>query len=246
MNIQKLPWAGIRIESGKTAVVIDPLVNFPSIFGQPHGSLYPLDEFGPVDAVLVTHHHYDHFDPEAIAAYYGEQIPVYIPSEALELVHTDKLKSLMGVRAGDSFEVGELTMTATYSVDGVGDTQVAWIVQDGEKKIIHCGDTLWHGYWWKIAGAYGPFDAACLPVNGALLDRPGIQPPSGQPICLTPEQAVSAATILKAATLIPIHFGLVHHPPIYRQTPDVLERLRAAAENTIKLSILETKEIINL
>lgn len=239
MIIQKLPWAGIRIQHENTSIAIDPLFNLPEKFGAPPEPFYPLDEFGPVDAVLITHHHGDHFDPEAIAASYGKDIPVYLPKESVELARESGLQSVQGVSVGESFGIGALKATATYSVDGMGDPQIAWIVEGGGKKIIHCGDTLWHGYWWKIASAYGPFDAACLPVNGAVLEWPGVQP-SGQPISLSPEQAVSAAVLLGAGTLVPIHYG-IHHPPVYNQTPNLMDRLQGAANDIIKLTILETK-----
>ncbi|MEW9700940.1 MBL fold metallo-hydrolase [Paenibacillus sp. SI8] len=246
MNIQRLPWAGIRVQFETTSIVIDPLYNFPSKFGQPHEPMHALHEFGPVDAVLITHHHGDHFDPEAIVAFYGENIPVYLPAESLELARDTKLTNVHGVALGDSIQIGTLTAAPTYSVDGMGDPQVAWTVQGGGKKMIHCGDTLWHGYWWKIAKTYGPFDAVCLPVNGAVLQLPGVTP-SGQPISLTPEQAVSAAVILGAANLVPIHYGAVHHPPIYNQTPDLYNRLEAAAAKAeVNLTLLKPKEFITL
>ncbi len=246
MIIQKLPWAGIRVQSGTTNVVIDPLYHFPSKFGQPHEPFYPFDEFGPVDAVLITHHHQDHFDPYAITAYYGSDIPVYLPQQTVELARNTSLTNVRGASIDESFTIGDLTATATYSVDGVGDAQVAWIVEGGGTKLIHCGDTLWHGYWWKIAKAYGPFDAACLPVNAAVLELPGMTP-SGQPITLSPEQAVSAATLLGAKSLVPIHYVAIHTPPIYTETPDIINRLtKAVVELELNLAILNTKETLTL
>ncbi|MBD0383773.1 MBL fold metallo-hydrolase [Paenibacillus sedimenti] len=245
MNIQKLPWAGIRVQFETTSIVIDPLFHFPSKFGQPHEPMVPLSDLGAIDAVLITHHHGDHFDPEALAMFYGKDIPVHMPSESLEIIGETKLTNVNGVSIGQTIQVGALTATATYSVDGIGDPQIAWIVQGGDKKMIHCGDTLWHGYWWRIAKSYGPFDAVCLPVNGAVLELPGMTP-SGQPISLTPEQAASAAVILGAGTWIPIHYGVIHHPPIYRQTPDLFDRLQAAAQDRVNLTLLNTKESITL
>ncbi|MFD0698865.1 MBL fold metallo-hydrolase [Paenibacillus sp. GCM10027628] len=247
MNIQKLPWAGIRVQFETTSIAIDPLFHFPSKFGEPHEPMLPLSDFGSVDAVLITHHHGDHFDPEAIAMFYGSDIPVFMPLESLEIAGSGKLTNVRGIVLGESVQVGALTATATYSVDGMGDPQVAWIVQGGDKKMIHCGDTLWHGYWWKIAKTYGPLDAVCLPVNGAVLELPGMTP-SGQPISMNPEQAASAAVILGAAAWIPIHYGVIHHPPIYRQTPDLFERLHAAAaaQDRVKLILLNTKESFTL
>ncbi|MDF2683675.1 MAG: hypothetical protein K0R47_4865, partial [Brevibacillus sp.] len=156
------------------------------------------------------------------------------------------LKGVIGAAVGTTFELGDgVTVTAAPSVDGVGDVQVAWIVEGAGRRVIHCGDTLWHGYWWKMAQSFGPFDAAFLPVNGAVLEMPG-RLPSAQPICLTPEQAISAATILGAKTLVPIHYGAVHSPPVYTETPNLLPRLAAAAEGKVKLSVMKPTDTIAL
>ncbi|WP_127530977.1 MBL fold metallo-hydrolase [Paenibacillus kobensis] len=245
MIVQKLPWAGIRIQSGNSSVVIDPLFHFPSKFDQSHEPLFPLSEFGPVDAVLITHHHGDHFDPEAIAEFYGADVPVYMSNQSLKFAEGSNLSGLQGFSVGDTIQVGSITVAASYSVDGVGDPQISWIVQSGGKQLIHCGDTLWHGYWWKIVREYGPFDAVCLPVNAAVVQFPGMRP-SGQPITMSPEQAVSAAVVLEAKALIPIHFRAIHHPPIYHETPNLLDRLQTAAQDRVELAVLNTNETLTL
>ncbi|GLX66454.1 MBL fold metallo-hydrolase [Paenibacillus glycanilyticus] len=245
MLLQKLPWAGVRLQSGETSIAIDPMYHFPAKFGSSHEELVPLNEFGQVEAVFITHHHEDHYDPKAIAEYYGASVPVYVPQDSLKHMTDTPLRNVHGVSLGQQIEVGELQVTAGYSVDGFGDPQVSWIVAGEGKKVIHCGDTLWHGFWWKLSKTYGPFDAACLPVNGAVVQFPGMIP-SGQPITLTPEQAVAAAVVLQANTLVPIHFRAIHHPPIYRETPDIVERLYNAAKDQINLAILQTKDILTL
>ncbi|EFM12574.1 conserved hypothetical protein [Paenibacillus curdlanolyticus YK9] len=242
MIIQKLPWAGIRVQSKETNVVIDPLYHFPEKFGESHEPMIALNEFGPVDAVFVTHHHGDHFDPAAIIQFYGDDIPVFMYTESLPFASKSGLTRLQGVALHESVTIGGITATATYAVDGVGDPQVAWIIDDGKKKLIHSGDTLWHGYWWKIQKAYGPIDVACLPVNAAVVQFPGMTP-SGQPITLLPEQAVAATVIFEAEALIPIHYKAVHRPPLYAETPNLMERLQAAAaEKEVKLAVLTSKE----
>lgn len=247
MIVQKLPWAGIQVTSGETSIVIDPLYHFPTKFGAPREPLHPLSEFGEADAVLVTHLHGDHYDPQAIKAFYGEDVSVYgpqgLPTEAGAGASLNNVHSAV---PGDSFQIGGLKATAVESVDGVGDRQVGWVVTDGEKTLFHGGDTLWHGYWWKIAKAHGPIHAACLPVNGAVVQFPGLVP-SGQPITMIPEQAVAAAKALQTERLVPIHYGMIHHPPLYTQTPDLLGRLKRAAEEMgVRLAVLGTKDTIEL
>lgn len=246
MNIKKLPWAGIRIEMEKLSIVIDPLYHFPEKLGKPQEPLYPLSSFGPAAAVLITHQHPDHFDPQAIIDAYGSEIPVFVPREIAAVAVQSGLKHVTGVDVGEACTVGDFTIIAAPSADGSGDPQISWIVRGEGKQIIHAGDTLWHGHWWKLVKAYGEFDAACLPVNGAVTQFPGVSPHSNQPICLTPEQAVTAAEILRAKTLIPIHYKTANHPPIYTQTPDLLNRLTQSAENRVKLAILQTNELVEI
>jgi len=246
VNIQKLPWAGIRIEAGDIVVVIDPITRILEEFGGAREPMYPLGDFGRADIVLITHLHEDHFDPAAIIEAYGAAIPVYVPAGVENAARSAGLTNVYGVAVDSTFELGrDVKATALPSVDGLGDIQAAWVVEGAGRKVIHCGDTLWHGYWWSFAQNYGPFDAAFLPVNGAVLELPGMKP-SGQPICLTPEQAVAAAAVLGARTLVPIHYGTMQSPPIYNETPNIAARLAAASEGKVKVSMVKTTETVAL
>lgn len=246
MNIQKLSWAGIRIEAADFAIFIDPITRILEEFGGAREPMYPLSYFGKADAVLITHLHEDHFDPAAIIEAYGVAVPVYVPAGTEDAARAAGLENVTGVAAYSSFELGgNVKVTALPSVDGLGDIQVAWVVDGAGHKVIHCGDTLWHGYWWSFAQHYGPFDAACLPVNGAVLELSGMMP-SGQPICLTPEQAIAAAAILGAKTLVPIHYATMQYPPIYNETPNISGRLSAASEGKVQVSMIQSTEKITL
>jgi len=243
MIVQRMPWAGIVVKGSSSTVVIDPLYHVNKrFFGEPRESFFPLGDFGPVDAVLITHLHTDHFDPRAIVEWYGADVPVYVPVDAREEAKKTALTRLTGVSPGESFCVGEMEIAAAFSADGLGDPQTAWVVQAEGIRIIHCGDTLWHGQWWNIARTFGAFDAAFLPINGAVIQDPDLTP-SGEPLCMTPEQAVSAAVVLGAKQLIPIHYGAFHHPPAYQQTERMMERLHAAAgARGVSVRVLEPKE----
>ncbi|MFS0723958.1 MBL fold metallo-hydrolase [Paenibacillus sp. 1P07SE] len=246
MNIQKLPWAGIRIEAGDIAIVIDPITRILEEFGGAREPMYPINYFGKADAVLITHLHEDHFDPAAIIEAYGAAIPVYVPAGLEDAAQAAGLTNVNGAAVYASFELGrDVKATALPSVDGLGDIQVAWFVEGAGRKVIHCGDTLWHGYWWSFAQNYGPFDAAFLPVNGAVLELPAMMP-SGQPICLTPEQAVAAAAVLGTKMLVPIHYGTMQYPPIYNETPNIAARLAAASEGKVNINMIKTTKIIAL
>ena len=236
LRIQRLAWAGIRLQLPQATLFIDPLVN-PDEWGAAlKGPLISVDDPVGDTYVLITHAHGDHFDAKAVAAALGKGGALVYPAG------TNPLPIPPGARARPSalWEpqlLGDFTATAVPASDGYGDPQVSWVVSAGGRRIFHGGDTLWHGHWWRIGRQFGPFDAAFLPVNGARFGWR--QPVSGVSAVLTPEQAVEAATVLRARCLVPIHYG-VSGIAEYVEVEDPIGRLRVAArEKPISIQPIE-------
>jgi L-ascorbate metabolism protein UlaG (beta-lactamase superfamily) len=226
VQIQRLSWAGVRVEGARGALLIDALGDAEGVrplMGEPADMLMSV---GPADAALVTHLHPDHFDSVTLRQRVGRGW-IACPTEVAEAVAASGLRP-HAVEAWQTIDVAGFRCTAVPAVDGLGDPQVSWVVADGDTRIIHCGDTLWHGHWWRIAKRAGPFAVALLCINGARVRLPNLTP-SGVEADLTPEQAVAAATVLGAELAVPIHYGLFDAPPTYEETPDAESRFLAAA-----------------
>jgi L-ascorbate metabolism protein UlaG (beta-lactamase superfamily) len=225
LRIQRLAWAGIRLQLPQATLFIDPLIN-PDAWGPAlKDSMIPVGDAIGDTYVLITHAHPDHFDAKAAAQALSKGGALVYPAG------TNPLPIPQGARARPSalWEpqlLGDFTATAVPASDGYGDPQVSWVISAGGRRIFHGGDTLWHGSWWRIGRQFGPFDAAFLPVNGAQFGWR--KPVSGQPGVLTPEQAIAAATILGARSLVPIHYG-VSGLTEYVEIDDPIARLREAA-----------------
>jgi L-ascorbate metabolism protein UlaG (beta-lactamase superfamily) len=232
MIIRRLGWAGIEIEADGQRLVIDPLVGLGELeqfVGPPLTELPP--PAGAAHVALVTHLHRDHADPDAL-----RDVPLVLRPEAnegafLEVAATTAQEAIGGtvVAPWDTIGAGAFTVTAVPAVDGFGDPQVSWVVEADGRRIVHCGDTIFHGSWWHIRMRCGPFDAAFLPVNGAVCQFPHRAPGSPYPADLDPEQAAAAAEILDVAVAVPIHYDTIHHPPVYAQVDDPAGRFTAAA-----------------
>lgn len=233
MDIRRLGWAGLEITSEATTIAIDLLEGLGAMeqfIGQPLEPLPPPSR--PLDGALVTHLHVDHADPDALARALRTEATVLRPAAAtgpgLDPAGT------LGAEAGfadhgiatdvvDVWEqrtIGPFTVTAVPATDGLGDPQVSWVVEADGQRILHCGDTLFHGAWWSITIRLGPIDIAFLPVNGAVCDFPHRQPPSPLAVALDPRQAAVAAHLLQVSVAVPIHYGAIHKPPLYAQVDD--------------------------
>ena len=241
LQAEKLAWAGVRLRLGKDTLYLDPLLD-PDAWGPAlRDELVPMAPGDGLRYLLITHRHPDHFDKMAARQALGDTGTVVCTQDATAAVAAAGFK----VRQAVLYEpnvLGEFTATAVPAVDGYGDPQVSWVVSGGGRRIIHCGDTLWHGSWWQIGRQFGPFDAAFLPINGARFGWR--KPASDVPAVLTPEQAVAAAVVLGARVTVPIHYG-VSGADGYAEIPDAeAQFVAAAARRKVDVQVLRSGQAV--
>ena len=233
MRVRRLGWSGVEIEQDGDTLLIDYILDSSQLPLRDAFQPFPrASEPASAVAAIVTHLHADHADPVALATALREGAPVFRPEAAAgsgpDLELTAYAEAALGKVALEvqifaewtSRQVGPFSLHAVPAVDGFGDPQLSWVVEGGGKRIIHAGDTLFHGYWWRITQRFGAVDHAFLPINGALVDFPFLQPPRKQEAVMTPEEAAKAARMLRARAVTPIHYGSLHRPPGYIETDD--------------------------
>ncbi|HEY3728344.1 MAG TPA: MBL fold metallo-hydrolase [Solirubrobacteraceae bacterium] len=261
MRIRWLGWAGVEVEAQGERVVVDPLQDASAVFAWlgDRAQTIPLPEVVPPEpgalAGLLTHLHRDHADAGALSTALAAGAPVYEPvdyggegRERLAVLQADGELAAAGLprqpsAAWMSTRAGAFTLTALPAVDGTGDPQVSWLLEADDKRVLHLGDTTWHGWWWRIAERYGPPDVVLAPINGARLTFPHRQPASSLPGAMEPEQAALATELLRANRLVPIHFGAYHLPGVYEPVGDALDRVTVASDRVTPLRPGETIEV---
>jgi L-ascorbate metabolism protein UlaG (beta-lactamase superfamily) len=264
MKVRWLGWAGVEVEADGATLVIDPLANPAATFAAMGEDLLrkvKLPEFVPPEASrsaaagLVSHLHRDHTDAAALAAALAPDAEVHEPAwpggedaENLALAQANIELDRAGIRrrkteAWESREVGPFTVTALPAVDGLGDPQLSWLVEADGQRLLHLGDTMFHSYWWRMARRHGPFDVVLAPINGAAVEFPHLQPPSPYPAVMEPEQAALAGELLRARTVVPIHYDGYAIAPWYRPVEEPRTRFEAAvADRPYDVRFLEPGE----
>jgi L-ascorbate metabolism protein UlaG (beta-lactamase superfamily) len=265
MRLTWLGWAGAELETEDATVVVDPLQDPTAVFAWVEGQatarvpqVVPPSE-GRAVAGLLTHLHRDHADAGALRAALAPGAPVLEPLagggdalEELALTQADRELTAEGLvrrrlAPWESTTAGPFTLTALPACDGTGDPQVAWLTVADGVRVLHLGDTMFHGYWWRMARRHGPFDAVLVPVNGAVVRFPHRRPASPLPAALDPAQAAIAASILGARQAIPIHAEGYEVDGVYQPVPEAAERFAAAAaERDVPTTILKPGEAIEV
>jgi L-ascorbate metabolism protein UlaG (beta-lactamase superfamily) len=261
MKIKWLGWAGAEIEEQGERVVIDPLQDAAAVFAWlgERAAAIPIPEVVPPRpgalAGLVTHLHRDHADAGALAAALATDAPVYEPhgyggagTEQLAILQADHELTEAALKRQPtapwtSAQIGPFTLTALPAVDGTGDPQVSWLIEAEGKRVLHLGDTMFHGWWWRITERFGAPHVVLAPINGARVTFPHRHPRSSLAAVMEPEQAALAAELLQADRLVPIHYDGYSLPGVYEPAPDALERLKSASGRVTALEPGGTAEL---
>ena len=237
----RLTWLGhatVLAEIDGRRVLFDPVWGTrcsPFSFIGPkrlHAAPVPLAALGRIDAVLVSHDHYDHLDLPTIRELAASSVPFAVPlgvGAHLERwgVPQERFTELDW---NESTKIAGLELTATparhFCGRGLRNPQrtlwASWAVTGPEHRIFHSGDTGYFPGFAEIGAQYGPFDATMIQIGAYSEFWPDIH--------MTPEDGVRAHRDLTgdAAALLPIHWGTFNLAPHPWAEPG--ERLLAAAE----------------
>jgi len=153
-----------------------------------------------IDAVLVSHAHYDHLDLPSLEKL-GKKLPVVVPRGLGGLLRKRRFESILEVEVGETFSIGSLQIRAVHADHdgsrgpfGASADPVGYVIS-GSKSVYFAGDTdLFDGM-----AELGPVDVALIPIWGW---GPGLG--GGH---LDPKGAAEAVARIKPGLAIPIHWG---------------------------------------
>jgi L-ascorbate metabolism protein UlaG (beta-lactamase superfamily) len=210
----QITWLGhgtfqFQLPSGEV-FLMDPFVDGNPKFPAGH-------QFTRVDAILITHDHFDHihgavplarkFSPPVVAIY-----------EICQWLESKGVKNTQPMNKGGSQKVGQVTITMTHAIHSCG------ILDDG--KIIYGGEAA--GYVMRFTDGHALYFAGDTNVftDMQLIERL-YQPelaflPIGDLFTMSPREAAAACRMLKVKRVVPMHFGTF--PPL-TGTPQQLARI---------------------
>jgi L-ascorbate metabolism protein UlaG (beta-lactamase superfamily) len=154
-----------------------------------------------VDAVLVSHAHYDHLDLPSLEQL-GKKLPVVVPRGLGGLLRKRKFESVLEIEVGETLSIGTLQVRAVPAEHdgsrgpfGASADALGYVIA-GSKSIYFAGDTdLFDGM-----SELGSLDVALVPIWGW---GPGL----GGGGHLDPARAAEAVARLQPRIVIPIHWG---------------------------------------
>jgi L-ascorbate metabolism protein UlaG (beta-lactamase superfamily) len=192
-----------------TGVLTDPW--FSERFGYYHGEPYgiALADLPRLDAVVVTHAHYDHYDLGAFRADPERAVPMVVKRGLGEKARKAGFTDVREVDAWESTTVGSVQVTATPGKHGV--PEVTFVLAVSRRIIFFGGDTLLIPELREVGRRFPSIDLALLPVNGLVLRLM-----FNRQVVMNAKEAAELCAILRPRWAVPIHYafrGRSHHGP---------------------------------
>jgi L-ascorbate metabolism protein UlaG (beta-lactamase superfamily) len=215
----KVIWLGhssLLVQISGLTLLLDPMFGtapspVPFVGGKRYSPVPPVDvnALPPVDAVLLSHDHYDHLDYGTIRRLHRKVGHFYVPLgvgahlerwgvPAAKITETDWW---------DELELKGLKLHCTPSrhfsgrslTDRNATLWCSWVLEGEQEKIFFSGDSGYGPHFREIGKRYGPFDLTLMEC-GQYNER-------WEAIHMLPEQTVLAHQEVGGKLLLPIHWG---------------------------------------
>jgi L-ascorbate metabolism protein UlaG (beta-lactamase superfamily) len=207
-----------------------------------------LDALPPLDAVVISHDHYDHLDMRTIRLLAASgPVPFVVPLGVG--AHLER----WGIPPGRVIELDweerasinglDLVATAARHFSGrrrPGENSTlwaSWVVAGRNRRVFYTGDSGFFDDYARIGATHGPFDLTLVQIGAYSSHWPDIH--------MTPEQGVATHLAVRGGVLVPVHwatFNLAMH-----SWSEPVERLLVdAAAHDVRVAVPRPGEPLDL
>lgn len=209
------------VEADGARVLLDPVWSdcvAPSRAVGPkrlHAVPHRLADLPPVDAIAISHDHYDHLDmPTVRALCRGQSAPFVVPLGVGAHLRAWGVpdERIVELDWGEGTTVGKLRLVATPAQHFSGRALArnntlwaSWVIVGRRHRVFYSGDTGYFDGFRTIGEQYGPFDTTLIQIGAYAALWPDIH--------MTPEEGVAAHRDVRGGLLIPVHWATFNLAP---------------------------------
>ncbi|MFX0556956.1 MBL fold metallo-hydrolase [Maribacter sp. CXY002] len=197
-------------------ILLDPMFSavpapHPWLGGKRFSSELPIEvkKLPKIDAVLISHDHYDHLDYESVQLLKDKVVTFYTPlGVGTHLEAWGVLKEhIVELDWWQETTLDDLTFVNTparhFSGRKFTNRQStlwsSWIIKSNTENIFFSGDSGYDAHFKAIGSKYGPFDFAMMECGQYNKMWPDIH--------MFPEETAQAGIDVQAKKIMPIHWG---------------------------------------
>jgi L-ascorbate metabolism protein UlaG (beta-lactamase superfamily) len=236
LTVTRIGHASLVLELGTTKLLVDPWYNSSFATRQTEALGLTPDRLPAAAAVLITHKHAGHFDPDALATIAAHTPRIIVPPLMADAVRGLGFTDVVALDWWSDTTVGGIRVTAVPANHPVREN--GYVIASDRVRAYVGGDTRWFDELVDVATAFPDLDVALLPVGGERL--------FGFRRTMGPRDAARAAALLKPRRVIPIAYGAASGSPFVWYASDPVahfrEETKTAGLSPERIVVLEPGE----
>jgi len=215
----RVTWLGhssFLIEMDSKTILIDPVfsdyvspIDLSSAKRFTNGMPFKLDDLKKIDALIISHDHYDHLDYKTITSIKDKVKKVFVPLGVENHfkewgIHSDKIEVLDWWNETELEDIKIVCapsrhMSGRGILDHSSTLWSSWCLLGKNQKLYFSGDGGYGKHFTEIGDKYGPFDLGMMEC--------GQYDEKWADVHMIPEESVQAGIDVKATAIMPIHWG---------------------------------------
>lgn len=193
------------LEIGGATVLTDPWFSEKAGYHPGEPLAMGVNALPALDAVVISHHHYDHCDLDQLRHYRDLSVPLIVAEPVAERAVKAGFTDVRVLRPWQSTSVGDLTVTGAPAKHAV--YEVTFVLQSGGATVYFAGDTLLIPELNELPDRFPQIDLALVPTNGLR-----IRPQLNRQVVMDAEEAAALVGRLRARVAVPHHYAFTSGP----------------------------------
>ncbi|QWG07261.1 MBL fold metallo-hydrolase [Flammeovirga kamogawensis] len=218
-SLTRITWFGhsaFLLEIDTKKILVDPMLGqvaapHPMLGENRYSKELPIaiDQLPTIDAIIISHDHYDHLDYKSIEKLKHKVEEYYVPLGVGAHfrawgIPSEKIHEMNWWQEAIFKELNiVLTPSRHFSGRGITDRNKtmwgSWVIEGKKQKVFFSGDGGYADHFKEIGKKYGPFDIALMEC--------GQYNKNWAQIHMMPEESAQAAVDVNAKVMMPVHWG---------------------------------------
>ena len=199
LTVTRIAHATVLLDFDGLRVLTDPWFTEKAHFHQGEPLGMALKDLPPLDLIVASHAHYDHFDLTAMAAYPHKDVPLLVGPDMVEAARAAGFTQVRELGAWEAWRHGPFKVTGIPARHKV--PEITFMIEAKGRTVYFGGDTLLIPELRQLPKMFASIDLALLSVNGLSV--------LGEPVVMSAEEAGELVSVLKPLVAIPIHYRFV-------------------------------------